>query len=274
MVVDGGVADEGVDGGQVGADDFAVAGSDEGGIDEEGVGAFEVEEAGGAVEVEVDLLGGEEVEEGDVVTAEAEVLESALQFGGVDEEVGDGDDQGALADFLSGGVQGLDQGGAALGLEGGELVHDEVEVGGAAFGRDFLTVIGTDAPETDGVALMRGEVGEGGAELAGEVHAGALAWGGVGVVHGAAGIDDEAEAEVGVGFEFLDVKAVGAAPGAPVEAAGVIAGDVLAVLGELEGGAFDGGAVATRDAAEHGLARVEREREEAGKGGGVEEGHW
>ena len=58
-------------------------------------------------------------------------------------------------------------------------------MGGAAFGGDFLAVVGTDAPEADGVALVGGEVGKGGAELAGEVHAGALAGGGIGVVHGA-----------------------------------------------------------------------------------------
>lgn len=124
VVVDGGVADEGVDGGEVGADDFAVAGGDEGGVDEHGFGAFEVEEAGGAVEVEVDLLGGEEVEEGDVVAAEAEVLDGAFQFVGFDEEVGNDDDEGALANFFGGGVEGFDEGGAAFGLEGGELVDD------------------------------------------------------------------------------------------------------------------------------------------------------
>ena len=264
VVVDGGVADEGVDGGEVGADDFAVAVGDERGVDEHGFGAFEVEEASGAVEVEVDLLGGEEVEEGDVVAAEAEVLDGAFQFGGFDEEVGDDDDEGALADFFGGGVEGFDEGGFAFGLEGGELVDDEIEVGGAAFGGDFLAVVGPDAPEADGVALVGGEVGEGGGELAGEVHAGAFAGGGIGVIHGAAGIDDEAEAEVGVGFEFFDVEAVGAAPGAPVEAAGVVTGDVFPVLGEFEGGAFDGGAMATGDVAEHGLARVQGEREEAG----------
>jgi hypothetical protein len=43
-------------------------------------------------------------------------------------------------------------------------------------------------------------------------------------VHRTRGIDHEVGAQVGIGLEFLDVKAVRAGEGLPVEAAGVIAG--------------------------------------------------
>jgi hypothetical protein len=158
--------------------------------------------------LEVDLLRREQVEERDVVAAKAQVLERAFELGGVHKKIGDDHDQSALADFLGGGVDGLQQSGLAGWFELFELIDHKIQVGGTAFGRDFLAVVGPDTPKADGVALMGGEVGEAGGELAGEVHPVPAAGRGVGVIHGAAGIDDEAEAEVGVGLKFLDIKAI------------------------------------------------------------------
>jgi len=54
-------------------------------------------------------------------------------------------------------------------------------------------------------------------------------------IHGAGGVDDEVGAEVGVGLEFLDVESVGTGEGFPIEAAGVIAGNVFPIFCELDG---------------------------------------
>ena len=54
------------------------------------------------------------------------------------------------------------------------------------------------------------------------------------VGHAAAGIDEEVRLEVGLLLVLLDVVAVGLAEGAPVDVADLVAGVILAVLGELD----------------------------------------
>ena len=255
MVVDGGGADEVVEFVEVGFDGFAVVAADEAGIGEKGLAAFEVDESRRTVEIEVELLLVEQVEEGDVVLAEAQVLDGALQFGGRDKEVAEDDDKGSLADALGGIVQRGEQRGVADGLNGAHLIQNEAEMARAAFRGDFDRFF-RERPKAHGIALLRGEVTERAGELFGVVEAARGAARGR-EAHAAARVDEEAEAEVGVGFEFLDVEAIAAAPGSPVEASRVVTRDVFAVLGEFEGRTTNGTAMLARDAAEHGLAGVE-----------------
>src|SRR5262245_3248040 len=56
-------------------------------------------------------------------------------------------------------------------------------------------------------------------------------------IHRAAGIKNEAAAEIGVGLEFLDIEAVGAAIRPPVEPPQVVAGNIFAIFGEFDTGA-------------------------------------
>jgi len=79
--------------------------------------------------------------------------------------------------------------------------------------------------------LLGGEIAEGAGELAGVIEAGCARGA---EIHRAAGIHEEAETEVRVGFELLDIEAVAAAPGAPVEAAGIVARDIFPVLSEFQ----------------------------------------
>jgi hypothetical protein len=71
--------------------------------------------------------------------------------------------------------------------------------------------------------------------------------------HGAAMVDDELAAEVGLLLELLDVKAVGAAVETPVDVAGALSGVVLAIVGEFSRKAVEGAPVATGDEAFHDL---------------------
>ncbi len=93
-----------------------------------------------------------------------------------------------------------------------------------------------------------------------------------GEFHRAGGIDDEVGAEVGIGLEFLDVEAVGAGEGLPIEAAGIVAGDIFPVFGELDGRPAVGRAVFAGHIAEHRHARLDGQRGEPGKQVVVDEG--
>ena len=63
---------------------------------------------------------------------------------------------------------------------------------------------------------------------------------GAAVGHGGGGVEADGGAEVGFLFVLLDVVAVGAGEDGPVEVFEFVAGDVLAVLGELDGEALVG----------------------------------
>ena len=82
------------------------------------------------------------------------------------------------------------------------------------------------------VALFDKKVREGGGDAAGVLDFGVGF--AAGKVHGARGVDDEVGSQVGVGFEFFDVKTVRAREGFPVESTGVVAGDILAVFREFD----------------------------------------
>ena len=68
-------------------------------------------------EIEGDLLGVEEVKDRDVVLAEPEMLEAATEVRRFNEEVGNDDDQGALADGLGQFVQDRDKLGLTVRLD-------------------------------------------------------------------------------------------------------------------------------------------------------------
>ena len=91
-----------------------------------------------------------------------------------------------------------------------------------------------------GVLLMQRQVRQGGGGhggvvvLADERHPIAAADAGA-VAHGLAGVHQHPEGQVGFFLVLLEVEAAGAAVDLPVEVLEVVAGDVLAVLGELDG---------------------------------------
>ena len=62
-------------------------------------------------------------------------------------------------------------------------------------------------------------------------------------------VEEDRRREVGLLFVFLDVEPVAAAVDLPVDVLGVVAGHVLAVLGELDREAVVGAGVHARDVA-------------------------
>jgi hypothetical protein len=127
-----------------------------------------------------------------------------------------------------------------LGLEATDLIKNEAKMVRATARRGLSLEPNGGAVETDGVALLPGEVSESTTEAAGVVE---TSRSGISVSHRAARVDDEAEPQVGVGFELLDIIAIGSAPGAPVEAASVVAGHIFPVLRKFDRRTPDGAAV-------------------------------
>jgi len=203
---------------------------DEARIGQHGIAAFHVDEVGGLVEIEIEFLLIEEMKRGDVVPLETEMLDGGLQFRERDEEIGKDDDERTLADVFRGVVQGGQERGAADRFDAGHLLEDEAEMRGAAPDWNLDRFLG-EAAQTDGVTLAGGEIAERTRELARVIETRGA---GRAVAHRAAGVDQEADAKVGVSLEFLDVKAVTAAPGAPVEAADIVAGNIFAILRKFE----------------------------------------
>ena len=76
--------------------------------------------------------------------------------------------------------------------------------------------------------------------------------------HRAAGIDDQAASQVGVGLELLDEESVRPAEGSPVEPPQVIAGHIFSILGELDARTAMRARVPARDVAQHRPPRQER----------------
>ena len=77
--------------------------------------------------------------------------------------------------------------------------------------------------------------------------------------------------EVGLLLELLDVVAIAARVDLPVDGREVVAGDVLAVLGELDAEALERAAMQAREEAFDDRPRLELERAEARHDRGVEE---
>ena len=165
-----------------------------------------------------------------VVLAETQVLDGGFQFLRCREEIGKNDDQRTLPDLFGGIVQRSDERRAATRLDASELVHDGAKVCRAAFGGDVDRLV-SEGPKPYAVALLRGEIAERAAKFFGVVEPRRA---GRPEIHRAASVEEQAKPQVGVSFKLLDVEAVAAPPGSPIEAAGVVAGDVFAVLREFQ----------------------------------------
>ena len=144
---------------------------------------------------------------------------------------------------------------------------------GAAFG--VITVLGprgagqievatfrqdaaySDGRHPDGIALLERHVRDGTSDAPRIFDLGDA---GGAEVHRTAGIEHEAAAEVGVGLEFLDVEAIGAPEGAPVEPPQIVAGNILSVLGEFDARPAMRTGMAPGDVSLHGPPRKQQGR--------------
>lgn len=89
--------------------------------------------------------------------------------------------------------------------------------------------------------------------------------------HRPALVDDEVAAEVGFVLEFLDVVAIAPPEDAPVQITRIIAGDVLSVLGELDGKTVVGTAMEAGPESFDDDAGAELKTPEAHEGLGIDE---
>ena len=120
---------------------------------------FKVDKAMRSLEMEIHLLWIEKMEHRDVVLAEAKVLESVGQFLGLDEEVGENDDESALLGFLGDLVERVNESGFAGRLDVFECFENVLQLGGASARWDFEVKFFATTRESCGVALVDDEVG-------------------------------------------------------------------------------------------------------------------
>ena len=283
-VVDAELAAAGFDLVEEGGEFAAVVFADELGVDLEAGAVFHVFEGDGAVVAEVGFGAVEDLQDDHLVAGVLEVLQGEEEVVGIVEEVGDEDDQAAAGDFVGEVMEGI---GDVGGFGGGELFEafeDLIEVAGAVALGDVEADVGVEGGEADEILLAGEHVGEGGGEDGGvfefrgaggggglRFFAFGLRGGGVAEGHGGGGVEADGGAEVGFLLVLLNVVAVGAGEDGPVEVFEFIAGDVFAVLGELDGEAFVGGFVEAGESAFDDAADGEFEAAELGGLGGAEE---
>lgn len=102
---------------------------------------------------------------------------------------------------------------------------------GAVAGGEILADLVVEGQQADGVALLVEEEGERGGE---GIRVGGLCDAARAEVHRATVVSEEVAAEVGFVLELLDEVAVAPGEEFPIEIARVVAGRVLAILGELD----------------------------------------
>ena len=162
-----------------------VMGADDAWFSQDAAGAFHVHEAGGAIELKLELGASEEVEDGEIVLAKMQMLEAVEQFFDVAKEVRKNQDEGALPDFLRELMQPLNKGGVTGGLHSGEHLENMLKmrriaarrnvkggVGGGWIGRVTISSRCGEAVEAHGVTLVNEQVGKGRHEPAGVVEFG------------------------------------------------------------------------------------------------------
>ena len=139
------------------------------GIDEEILLAFLVAEVGRFDEVEIELAGVEELEDGDLVTSRREVADLFFEFLDRGEEVGEEDDEAAFADQVVESLHGRSEIGAFAGGGLFELEEDLPQLPRPIASGEVAVDAAIEGGETDRVLLAHQEIGEGGGEGRGVV---------------------------------------------------------------------------------------------------------
>lgn len=98
--------------------------ADDAGLGDDAVGSFEIDEADGAVELEVNFGLIQKVEHSEVMFAKAQVLERLKERFSVAKQIRENNNQTAGPDFLSEIVERLDEAGFTSGLLGFEMLED------------------------------------------------------------------------------------------------------------------------------------------------------
>ena len=233
---------------------------------------FHVDEADVAEEIGFEFLGGECLDEDDVVLAITQAFD-AFFVSIVGEKVGDDDDEagalGAHGEAREGGIEV----GFSAGFEVLEVFHEAQDAGlaahGAGRGSEEGVVFGIDGQggEGDFVGVGQGDVGDRGGEAAAVVELE-----GVAVVHGEGGVEEDVDGHFLLFHKEPEHERFKFRVRVPVDAAEVVSLNVGAEIGEFDGGAVDGGAALAAGVAAEKLARGEGEHLELFEEGRIEEG--
>ncbi len=126
-----------------------------------------------------------------------------------------------------------------------ELVHHLVEMARGAAGGEVEPDLGVERGHPHGVLLAHHQVGQHRGQVRGVLELGDARRLAVG--HRSAAIEQDLGAEVGFLLVLFDIKPVGAPENPPVEVPRIVAGGVLAMLGELDAEPLVGAGVQARD---------------------------
>ena len=146
------------------------------------------------------------------------------------QQVRDDDDDAAPAELLRRAVHDVAERGVSTGGGLGQRLHERAQVARARGGRQDAPHLLLEQAEPHGIPLAHDQVGQRGRHRARVFD---LAQRPRAVLHGLGDVDEDPGAQVGLLLVLLDVEAVRLAVDLPVHVAHVVAGDVLAVLGEL-----------------------------------------
>ena len=269
----------------VGLKSGEIAGAGGCGIDVEGAAGFSVLEKGRSGEIKGEFGGVEHLEEDGFVAGRGQGNEMAFQFIERGQKVGNDHHEGALPHNFRDALDRLDEIGGRAARRPVEGDDDLPQMAHPLTGREVVAQGVIKAEQSDGIALEVKEPGEGGGEGGGIRRLGPPKGT---EIHGVALVHQEMAAEVGFVLELPDVIPVAPGINAPVEMAGVVAGGVLAVFGELDGETMIGTAVQAgpetldhragtqlqaADAHERGRINPRRRRRSRGVGGGRQGGH-
>jgi hypothetical protein len=215
---------------QVKPNGLAIISPNERRIGHHGFAALHVQKSRGLIEIEIELFLVQQMKRHYVVFFESQMLDGGFQFRRRHEEIGQNDYQRPLTDLLRRIVQRREQRGAAHGPDARHLIQHHSKMRSAAPGRNLHGGL-REAPQSHGVSLLRGDIAQRARQPPRVVEpSGARR----SEIHGAAGVDQQAEAQIRIRLEFLDIKAVASPPGPPVQPPGVVARNVFPVLRELQ----------------------------------------
>lgn len=231
MIVDYRMIHDFIDRLEIVGEGLSITTVDQGRIGKKRGASFEIDEAGGAIEVEIQLLSVQQMKQSDVMLAKAKVLQSLPQRLRFEEEVGYNYDKGSLGNLFSGLVDTTNKAGIPIGFQLSQLIEDDSEMNWSTLGGDLVLEIFGAAVESDGITLLCCEISESARNPAGVVEARISFFT---ISHRPTGIYDEAKTKIRIRFEFLDVVSIRTPPGSPVETAGVITRHIFTILGELK----------------------------------------
>jgi hypothetical protein len=194
--------------------------------------ALEVLEAGRILVAEIDLRRIEDVEDDQVVAEEPERLDRFENRVGLLVEIRNQHENAAALEVLGHLVQRNRQVARSFGPRAVERMQDDIEV--LRRRRDLRDDVVVERDGADAVALALRQVGETGADVAAVIQ---LRDPLAGELHRSRDVEQHRQVGVGVGLVLLHVVAIGAREQPPVDPADVVAGDVAAVLGEVDRGA-------------------------------------